>query len=403
MLRTLAGKNPCTTMTSENVKASEEGADTVINVKDVSTVVKNQEETVSVEEKSFLELARDFLKTGETEKYGQLAPECVEVYYEYGMALLKYAIENSALLNEDFKEAAGQDKLIEAVAKVIDFEDERTEENVNQKQEEKGTSEDNEKVDQEPEIEGSKEGEEVQEGEDEQNIEEPADDFHLAWEVLDVARVILEKMEGDENKLKLADVHAALGEISIENGNQFYAFLIENFKQAEEDFSNAIKLKESIQKDVEREIAELYFKKALALEYDNNFNEAIENMKVALEKLTKRKEEFSKKKNELENSKGKEKATEENLDLDSINREIQDLEILFPDLEAKIEDLKSSLEQANSKLKEETFPKISNNQIPINDLSNLIKKKPKNDESIKRKENEEPTESNDSKKTKIEQ
>ena len=44
------------------------------------------------------------------------------------------------------------------------------------------------------------------------------DDLELAWESLDLARIIFSKMEGDEVKLKLADVYLALGDTSLESG-----------------------------------------------------------------------------------------------------------------------------------------------------------------------------------------
>lgn len=58
--------------------------------------------------------------------------------------------------------------------------------------------------------------EQQQEGDE----ESPEDDFNAAWEVLDLARVIFEKRqdEDDEIKLKLADTYLALGDVSLETG-----------------------------------------------------------------------------------------------------------------------------------------------------------------------------------------
>lgn len=50
-------------------------------------------------------------------------------------------------------------------------------------------------------------------------IEEDKDKLELAWEVLDVARVIYSKREDQEGKEKLIGVFMTLGEISLENGN----------------------------------------------------------------------------------------------------------------------------------------------------------------------------------------
>jgi hypothetical protein len=50
-------------------------------------------------------------------------------------------------------------------------------------------------------------------------IEDEKDKLELAWEVLDVARVIYSRREDDEGKEKLIQVHMILGDISLENGN----------------------------------------------------------------------------------------------------------------------------------------------------------------------------------------
>jgi len=75
------------------------------------------------------------------------------------------------------------------------------------------------------EAKGSKDAEEEDEDEDgegdddEEDGAEPEDDFNAAWEVLDLARAIYIKEEGDDAKLKLADTYIALGDVSLETGN----------------------------------------------------------------------------------------------------------------------------------------------------------------------------------------
>jgi hypothetical protein len=44
------------------------------------------------------------------------------------------------------------------------------------------------------------------------------EDFETAWDILDVARVIFEKSNDNDTKLKLADVHLCLGDVSLETG-----------------------------------------------------------------------------------------------------------------------------------------------------------------------------------------
>ena len=50
-------------------------------------------------------------------------------------------------------------------------------------------------------------------------IEDEKDKLELAWEVLDVARVIYSRREDDEGREKLIQVYMILGDISLENGN----------------------------------------------------------------------------------------------------------------------------------------------------------------------------------------
>ena len=52
----------------------------------------------------------------------------------------------------------------------------------------------------------------------EEGGEEPEDDFNAAWEVLDLARALYAKADGEEAKLKLADTYMALGDVSLETG-----------------------------------------------------------------------------------------------------------------------------------------------------------------------------------------
>lgn len=77
---------------------------------------------------------------------------------------------------------------------------------------------------QEDEVEDDNE-EEIDDGKALQDIDlvEETDDLELAWENLDVARLILSKLEDAEHQIRLGDVHIALGEVSLESG-KFVSF-----------------------------------------------------------------------------------------------------------------------------------------------------------------------------------
>lgn len=125
-------------------------------------------------------------------KYGQTAPECAEALFLYGKALLANAVAKNAL---------GGEGLVKAV----------------EKQDAESCSKGKEKMEDE-EDEGTPLAE-VDLGED-------TDDLELAWESLDLARIIFSKMESEADQLKLADVYLALGDTSLESGKFviFYFF-----------------------------------------------------------------------------------------------------------------------------------------------------------------------------------
>ena len=50
------------------------------------------------------------------------------------------------------------------------------------------------------------------------------DDLSVAWEVLDIARIIYSKIEGDDAEIKLGEIYILLGDVSLENGNWQFAF-----------------------------------------------------------------------------------------------------------------------------------------------------------------------------------
>ncbi|KAJ2514826.1 hypothetical protein GGI11_003954 [Coemansia sp. RSA 2049] len=107
------------------------------------------------------------------------------------------------------------------------------------------------------------------EGEEE---EEDDDDFAAAWDVLDVARVIQAKATDRKSRLKYAETLMLLGDVSMES---------ENFAQAATDFAQALEVKRQYlgnNNDDSRELAELYYKVALAHEYNRDTRRALELM-----------------------------------------------------------------------------------------------------------------------------
>ncbi|KAI5848791.1 hypothetical protein BZA05DRAFT_322844, partial [Tricharina praecox] len=118
-----------------------------------------------------------------------------------------------------------------------------------------------------------------EEAEGEEGEEEEDDEMSLAWDVLDLARVLFEKQlapttsdastsasvpptlsaqQITDTKTMLSDVFDLLGEVSLES---------ENFPQATKDFDSALVLKHELYPLESTLISEAEFKMALALEF----------------------------------------------------------------------------------------------------------------------------------------
>ena len=164
-------------------------------------------------------------------------------------------------------------------------------------------------------------------------------------------------------------------------------------------------------KEGDRILAESYYKYALALEYAQDFSGAVENLQSALSVLAARQKQLrdsldaigaagdAKGKGVMEDSQAAK--------LDAIKNEISDIESLFPDIEAKIEELKANETKASAERESlvkaaESFifkapEESASAAVPVNDLSNLVRKKAKRpveetkeaDESKKARQDEE--------------
>ncbi|TFY50446.1 hypothetical protein EVG20_g11513 [Dentipellis fragilis] len=143
-----------------------------------------------------------------TKKHGEDAPETADLYFSYGKALLENAIAQSTVLGKDGgDDALGKDDKDDSSANpgaILSF---------------SGDVED-EAVDLFAEASKAAAAEEEDADEEEEDGAEPEDDFNAAWEVLDLARAIYEKQkdEDEEVRLKLADTYIALGDVSLETG-----------------------------------------------------------------------------------------------------------------------------------------------------------------------------------------
>ncbi|KAJ2960736.1 hypothetical protein NQZ79_g3963 [Umbelopsis isabellina] len=329
-------------------------------------------------------------------QFGELSPQCADTYFMYGKSLLQYAIQqNSVLGNKAAEESTAIEETesrklcfkalwtdshieyslcpftedVTASNPRFHFEGEPDLREVEPEGEEAGNNDENEEdAEENEEAEGNQEGE--------------GDEFNDAWDVLDIARVIYEKDDSPEAKAKLADVYVCLGDVSLET---------EKFDQALPDFRAAIDIKQTILEPDNRELAELHYKLALALEYSTSEQHlAVEETEKAVKVLRKRLEVLQDKQlAESGDKKGKGKSTESEASKDAnqntdIQKEIKEIQELIPDMEVKIEELKNpkQLEAQVDMLKEMLGLKGSTGGLPaipvpanVNDLSSLVKKR----------------------------
>ncbi|ORX73386.1 hypothetical protein DL89DRAFT_291073 [Linderina pennispora] len=181
--------------------------------------------------------------------FGQNSARYADSLVMYGRALLQHAIEQNALL--------AQKTLAEAATGAKPTEE---------AEQEAMPSKANIAFEGEPDFRQIEEAEQEEQQED----EDEEDDFGAAWAVLDVARVIQESNASDSKaRLKYAETLMLLGDVSMES---------ENFAQACVDFKSALEVKKQLLDSDSRELAELFYKVALAHEYNNETAQALELM-----------------------------------------------------------------------------------------------------------------------------
>ncbi|KAG0379420.1 hypothetical protein BGX24_000509 [Mortierella sp. AD032] len=254
--------------------------------------------------------------------YGETNTKCADTLFMYGKALLEHAIQQSSVLGGVTEKKSNKEleAVVAAATGGVIGGSSSSAAPSNPRFVFEGDEDDDE---------DEEEGEDGQEGgEGEGGEGDDQDDFAVAWDVLDLARVLFHRMGTEEALLKLGDVHIALGDVSLES---------ENFEQAVNDYREAITIKEARLDADDRQLAEAHYKLALALEYSPNESAlAQEHIHKASNVL---KDRIQKLNALLASGKGKARAVDASENETKLAAELVELHELVGEMEQKTQDL----------------------------------------------------------------
>jgi len=186
-------------------------------------------------------------------------------------------------------------------------------------EEEEGDGEEGEEVEAEDSGEVATDGKETKE-----DSEEDVTNLQLAWEVLELSKLIYNRQESKEMKLKGAEAHLKLGEVGMET---------EQYEQALGDLQACLKIQQELLEPESRLIAESHYQIGLACVFSTKYNLALLNFRKAVSVINSK---MSKLHANIEDEEKKEKR-DASIVL-TIQKEIGDLKDILPDILAKIED-----------------------------------------------------------------
>lgn len=354
--------------------------------------------------------------------YGDLGVECAEVYMAYGQALLElWRVEDS---NKKSDQVADETKYDDDAApdesemkeNRIDENDEDTvhsekedipSENVDVSKNDESVQDDSDTENGDETIDETRADDETQaknNDEEEVESEEDVDNLQVAWEILELAKKIYEKMNDYAN---LAKVHSKLAEISIASGTLAYA--IDDLKRSLELLSTSPSV------DV-RLKATIHFQFYLVHKAKCSFPEAEAELRIAKSTFESYLRDLERKLAAVDKNKSGE--------VDAITAEIEEIRNVIQDLNTKIieshkekRELISAIsdviktkhpvsaDMPSSSASSSDTPSSSGQglskfsplkaNVPINNISHLVRKKPKNvteePEAVEKKEIEKST------------
>ncbi|KAL7832661.1 hypothetical protein SRHO_G00296790 [Serrasalmus rhombeus] len=179
---------------------------------------------------------------------------------------------------------------------------------------------DDEEEDDEEEDEG--EGED----EDKESEEDEVGNLQLAWEMLEVAKVIYKRKESKEDQLMAAQIFLKLGEVGAESGN---------YTQALEDFQECLAIQLKHLPAHSRLLAETHYQLGTTFSYTAQYSQAIQHFNNSIKVIESRLAMLQEAIDKAEEAEAKEE-----------KGELEELKQLLPEIAEKIEDAKESQKTA---------------------------------------------------------
>ncbi|XP_027883995.1 nuclear autoantigenic sperm protein isoform X1 [Xiphophorus couchianus] len=198
-------------------------------------------------------------------------------------------------------------------------------------EEDEGIEESNAEAEQTDET--SEDDDDDDEDEDKENTqdneEEDVGNLQLAWEMLEVAKVIFKRKESKDDQLMAAQAYLKLGEVSAETGN---------YPQALEDFQECLIIQLKLLPPHCRLLAETHYHVATTLVFMDQYDQAIKHYNSSVKVIETR---LAMLQEVIDAAAGDDGAAEE-------KSELEELRQLLPEIREKVEDTKESQRTASA-------------------------------------------------------
>ncbi|XP_026202177.1 nuclear autoantigenic sperm protein isoform X3 [Anabas testudineus] len=240
-------------------------------------------------------------------KYGDTADECGEAFFLCGKSLLELARMESGVLGN----------ALEGVPEDSEEEEQPSNSNIESAN---NLDDDDDDDDEDDDEDGEENGQDKE--------EEEVGNLQLAWEMLEVCKVIYKRKEGKEDQLMAAQTFLKLGEVGVESGN---------YPQALEDFQECLALQLKHLPPHSRLLAETHYHVATTLCYMDQYSQAIQHYNSSIKVIETR---LAILQEVIDAAEGENAATEKS--------EMEELKLLLPDIREKVEDAKESQRTASA-------------------------------------------------------